>query len=137
MNMTIEHANVLFTKELDRRGNSRFPVQEEVVYKVLSSKSAPLVGRGRTLNIGSGGILFTTESNLTVGRAVEISVNWPARIGGTCPLKLVALGKVIRSEAGKAAVRIEKYQFKTRGMGGLAGIDSRVSPSANHYPDAP
>jgi len=33
-------------------------------------------------------------------------------------LKFVAVGRVIRSEPGRAAVRIERYQFKTRGAGG-------------------
>jgi hypothetical protein len=51
---------------------------------------------------------------------VEISVNWPARLGGTCPLQLVATGRVVRSEADKAAVKIERYEFKTRSSSGLS-----------------
>jgi hypothetical protein len=74
-------------------------------------------GAGKTLNIGSGGVLFTTEEKLPLGRPVEISVNWPARLGGTCPLKFVAMGKVVRSEAARAAVRIERYEFRTRASG--------------------
>jgi hypothetical protein len=69
---------------------------------------------GTTLNIGSGGILFTTEERLAPGRMVELSVNWPARLDGTCPLQFVATGRVVRSEANTAAVRIERYEFKTR-----------------------
>jgi hypothetical protein len=78
------------------------------------------------LNIGSGGILITTEEQLPMGLVVEISVNWPARLGGTCPLKFVAQGRVVRSEADKAAVRIERYEFKTRGTSALrvAGVAS-------------
>jgi hypothetical protein len=30
-------------------------------------------------------------------------------------LKFVAVGRVVRAEAGRAAVRIERYEFKTRG----------------------
>ena len=73
-----------------------------------------MTGVGRTLNIGSGGILFTTEERLPTGRLVELSVNWPARLDGTCPLKMVARGRVVRSEDTKAAVRIERYEFRTR-----------------------
>jgi hypothetical protein len=106
---------------MDRRGTSRFPVREEVRYKVLqSSKTPPVIGCGQTLNMGSGGILFTTEERLTVGRTVEIAVNWPARLDGTCPLKFVATGKVIRAESGKAAVRLERYEFRTRAMSAVA-----------------
>lgn len=55
-----------------------------------------------------------------MGRMVEISVNWPARLGGSCPLKFVATGPVVRSEPDKAAIRIEKYEFRTRSANGLA-----------------
>jgi hypothetical protein len=76
-------------------------------------------GSGTTLNIGSGGILFTTEEKLPIGRMVELSVNWPARLDGICPLQFVATGRVIRSDGLKAAVRIERYEFKTRRVSSL------------------
>lgn len=98
----------------DRRENSRFPVREEVRYRVLHSKTALVSGAGKTLNISSGGILFTTDQKLPLGRLVELSVDWPARLGGTCPLQFVAVGRVLRADPGKAAVRIERYEFKTR-----------------------
>ncbi len=97
----------------DRRRTTRFPVNEEVKYRVLL-KASKISGTGKTLNIGSGGVLFTTEEKLPLGRHVELSVNWPARLGGTCPLKFVAQGRVVRSENSKAAVRIERYEFRTR-----------------------
>jgi hypothetical protein len=97
----------------DRRRTNRFPVNEELRYRVLH-KSSRIEGTGKTLNIGSGGALFTTEEKLPLGRQVEISVNWPARLDGICPLKLVALGRVVRAEQTRAAVRIERYEFRTR-----------------------
>ena len=103
----------------DRRGTSRYPVREEVKYRVIQARDSKTVGTGTTLNIGSGGILFTTEEKLPMGRMVELAVNWPARLGGTCPLKFVATGRVVRSEENRAAVRIERYEFKTRGASGL------------------
>jgi c-di-GMP-binding flagellar brake protein YcgR len=98
----------------DRRGNSRFPVREEVRYRVLNAKSLNSTGVGKTLNISSGGILFTTEGRLPMGKLVEVAVNWPARLGGACALKFVVVGRVVRAENDKAAVRIERYEFKTR-----------------------
>ena len=97
----------------DRRRNNRFPVNEDLKYRVMH-KAARISGSGRTINMGSGGVLFTTEEKLPLGRHVEISMNWPARLGGTCPLKFVATGRVVRAEEGKAAVRIERYEFRTR-----------------------
>jgi hypothetical protein len=98
----------------DRRGTSRFPVREEVRYRVLHAKLLNVTGVGKTLNIGSRGILFTTEEKLPMGKLVEVAVNWPARLGGSCPLRFVAVGRVVRAENDKAAVRIERYEFKTR-----------------------
>lgn len=102
-------------KSQERRLTSRFPMHEDVTYKVSRSKHEPITGSGTTLNISSDGILFTTEEMLPVGRTVELSVNWPARLDGTCALKFVAVGRVVRSEASQAVARIERYQFKTRG----------------------
>ena len=55
-----------------------------------------------------------------MGRLIEVAVDWPVRLDGACRLQFVAVGKVVRSEAGKAAVRIERYQFKTRGGNAMA-----------------
>jgi hypothetical protein len=104
----------------DRRRNTRFPLREEVKYRVRHSKTLVTSGTGKTLNIGSGGILFSSDQKLALGKTLEISVNWPARLDGTCPLQFVATGKVIRSDHGKTAVRIERYEFKTRGSGSTA-----------------
>ena len=103
----------------DRRGTNRFPVREDVRYRLVQSRTAKVSGCGTTLNIGSGGILFTTEDKLPIGRMVELSVNWPARLDGICPLQFVATGRVVRSDALIAAVRIERYEFKTRSMGSM------------------
>jgi hypothetical protein len=115
MTPDIPQAGPDLANSFERRGTGRFPLQEELRYRLLQSKTLQVSGSGQTLNIGSGGILFTTEDKLPIGRLVELSVNWPARLGGTCPLKFVAIGRVIRSEADRAAVRIERYEFKTRG----------------------
>jgi len=89
-------------------------VQQDVRYRVIQSRTERISGVGTTLNMGSGGILFTTEERLPLGRMIEISVSWPARLDGTCPLQFVATGRIVRSEALTAAVRIERYEFKTR-----------------------
>lgn|SRR5215469_15741092 len=109
-----------FGGPLERRETSRFPVREEVRYRVLQSKTAQTNGAGKTVDISSGGILFTTSERLQPGRLVEISVNWPARLDGTCALQLVATGRVVRSDNDTAAVRIERYEFKTRASSAMA-----------------
>lgn len=106
-------ARVVIGGAADRRRNNRFPVNEEVKYRVMH-KASRISGTGTTLNMGSGGLLFTTEEKLPLGRHVEISMNWPARLDGICPLKFVASGRVVRADNNRAAVRIERYEFRTR-----------------------
>jgi hypothetical protein len=116
MNVSTEVNSAHIGGILDRRETVRFPVHEDVRYRVIQAKVPKLSGLGTTLNMGSGGILFTTEDPLPLGRLVELSVNWPARLDGTCPLQFVATGRVVRSEPTRAAVRIERYEFKTRSL---------------------
>ena len=54
-------------------------------------------GTGKTINISSGGVWFTTESMLTIGMPVELSMNWPVLLNDSCPMKLMIYGCVIRS----------------------------------------
>ena len=104
-----------FNSQRERRSSDRFPIDREVRYKLLDPKGAILAGTGRTLDMSSGGILFTTENSLTTGKRVELSVSWPAQLNNSCRLKLVALGRVVRSEVSAAAIVIEKYEFRTQG----------------------
>jgi hypothetical protein len=113
-----------FGANTDRRETSRFPVREDVKYTVVHSRAVKTSGSGRTLNFGSGGLLFTTEDRLPVGRTVELSVTWPALLGGKCPLQFVATGRVVRSESNRAAVKIERYEFRTRGGASAAAANS-------------
>jgi c-di-GMP-binding flagellar brake protein YcgR len=104
---------------VERRGNSRYPIKEDVRYRVLQSKAVQVSGSGKTLDISSGGILFTTSVRLQPGQLVEVAVNWPATVG-TCQLQLVAIGRVVRSDDDTAAVCIEHYEFRTRASNAVA-----------------
>lgn len=98
----------------DRRLTSRFPLQQEVRYRLVQSKAMAAKGVGHTVDISSGGVLFTTSDRLPIGRLVEIAMNWPARLNGTCALQFVARGRVIRSDGKTAVIRIQRYEFRTR-----------------------
>lgn len=98
----------------ERRATDRFPIENDVRYKLLEARRIAQTGKGRTQNISSGGILFTTESQLALGQRIELAVDWPAQLNEHCGLKLVALGKIVRSSTDTAAINIEKYDFRTR-----------------------
>jgi hypothetical protein len=82
---------------------------------VHRGKGSEQVGLGKTVNMSSGGVLFTTESPLPEGDRVELAVCWPAQLNQMLPLKLVAQGLLVRSYETQAAILIERYEFKTRG----------------------
>ena len=99
----------------ERRSKRRFRIEQEVRYKMLYGQRIAETGTGKTINISSGGLWFTTESMLTPGLPVEISMNWPVLLNDSCPMKLMIYGCVVRSNEQGAAVVIERYEFRTQG----------------------
>jgi len=96
----------------DRRHTIRFPLREPVEYRLILSKHFSITGKGQTLNVGSGGILFSTQHLLPVGGLVEVVMDWPARPEGALALQLVAAGRVLRSDHRQAAVRLDRHQLQ-------------------------
>ena len=101
------------TANSERRHADRFPIEREVRYRVLNKRGGDEAGDGKTVNMSSAGILFTTDSMVLPGRRLEIAVNWPAQLNNQCALKLVARGRVVRFEGGRAAMEIQQYEFRT------------------------
>lgn len=108
----------------ERRATRRFAIEQEVSYKVLDHRAAvPEGGDGKTLDISSKGVLFETVERLRPGKRVEVSVNWPAQLEGGCPLKFVAVGRVVRADETRAAMHIEQHEFRTRRNKELPAIE--------------
>jgi len=100
---------------VERRASRRFPIEQEVSYRVLDHKAiVPESGVGRTFDISSGGVRFGTEQRLRSGKRIEVSVSWPAVLEGGCLLKFVAVGRIVRVEDARASIIIEQYEFRTR-----------------------
>ena len=104
---------------VERRAADRFPIEREVRYRILNKRSNNEEGTGRTINISSNGVLFTTDQILIPGKRLELSISWPAQLDNKCQLKLVARGRVTRLEQGRAAIEIQQYEFRTQGTKGL------------------
>ncbi|MDX2153003.1 MAG: PilZ domain-containing protein [Bryobacteraceae bacterium] len=105
--------------DFERRGSERYPIEREVRYRIIGKKAADESGAGTTVNISSGGVLFTTDKLLLPGKRIEMAISWPAQLNDKCPLKLVAQGRIVRYEQGLAAISIQKYEFRTMGAAGL------------------
>ncbi len=97
----------------DRRTAVRFPIEQPVRYRALTSATHD-AGTGKTLDMSSNGVLFETEAVFRPGCRLELSVAWPAQLGKTA-LKLVLEGRVVRSEPGRTAVVVDRYEFRTQG----------------------
>jgi hypothetical protein len=106
---------LLANGERERRMKRRFHIEQEVRYKMLYGQRIAETGVGKTRNISSGGVWFTTESMLTPGLPIELSMTWPVLLNDSCPMKLMIYGCVVRSSDKGAAVAIERYEFRTQG----------------------
>jgi len=123
------------TNERERRAKRRFQIEQDVRYKMLYGQRIAETGSGKTLNISSSGVWFTTETMLTIGMPVELSMTWPVLLNDSCPMKLMIYGCVVRSNERGAAVAIERYEFRTQGRtfqqqaqhpGIPAGVELRI-----------
>ncbi len=113
----VKYVNTEQKTQADRRHSDRFPIEREVRYRVLSKRSGEESGDGKTINISSSGVLFTSEHILLPGRRMELSISWPAQLDNKCPLKLVARGRVVRFDHGRVAIEIQQYEFRTQSSG--------------------
>jgi len=103
----------------ERRASDRFPIARDLRYKMLSKRNGDENGSGRTVNMSSNGVLFSTDNILLPGRRVEVSINWPAQLNSNVGLKLVARGRIVRYEQGMAAMEIQQYEFRTQGSASI------------------
>jgi hypothetical protein len=108
------------TREADRRRSDRFAIEREIRYKALNKRGGEEAGEGKTVNMSSSGVLFTSDQILRPGRRIELSISWPAQLNNKCALKLVARGRIVRFENGLAAMEIQQYEFRTQSAPGAS-----------------
>ena len=97
----------------DRRFNRRYEISLSLRWSVLWQRQVLASGMGTTIDLSSGGILFQAGRSLPVGKQVELSIAWPARIADFPPLQLVVSGIVVRSEGNRNAIRMTHHEFRT------------------------
>jgi hypothetical protein len=96
----------------DRRTNRRYSIHLPVQYRVSQRGMMSRSGSGTTRDISTNGISFRCRKPLPVGSHVELTVDWPARYGDVYPIDLHLTGFIVRSDAGRAAVRITSRRFR-------------------------
>jgi hypothetical protein len=58
-------------------------------------------------------VAFSADHELEPGAAVEFSINWPALLDQTCPIRLVVFGRVLRGAGRTAVCTVDKHEFRT------------------------
>jgi len=90
--------------------------------RILRAGLGVLGGAGETVNVSSGGVLFTADRRLEVGETLEYTIAFPPRPGSPGNTDLHCLGKVLRYEGTLAdaerqaklyvmAATIERHEF--------------------------
>jgi hypothetical protein len=97
------------------RSNRRYPVQFDLRYKVLRG-GAPLRGIGVTREFSSTEVQFAADRDLPLGAEIELSLDWPLRLDGGCPLQLMVFGKIAATGENGATLPISRYEFRTRSL---------------------
>ena len=98
---------------VERRSKRRFVMEREIRYRVLDQDKIIAAGFGKTSNLSSSGVAFSTDRDLPSGAFIELSIAWPALLENRCPLQLIGFGRVLRSAQGRIATTIEQYEFRT------------------------
>ena len=115
----------------ERRSHWRYDVGLNLRYRVLGRRFRQQ-GTGRTCNMSKGGICFRADQSLPEGRRVELSIDWPVRLDGLCPLQLRITGTVVRTSEMSTVIKTTRYEFCPRAGASVAlrqGADGSIDPA--------
>ena len=106
------------TVNTERRASTRFAMELKVNYTVSDRRRALVkTGSGRTIDMSSSGLRFTTDSPLIAGLRLTVCIDWPVLLDGAVRLQLVVSGAVVRANGAAAVLRIRRHQFRTSRLG--------------------
>ena len=69
----------------DRREDRRYAIELGLKYKLIRRRRVLETGKGFTVDLSSGGILFEAERPLPLGLNVELLIDWPVLLHNTAP----------------------------------------------------
>jgi hypothetical protein len=98
----------------DRRLCRRYPLVLDVLYEIVGRGRVLQSGRGQSINISAGGILFETPDLLPVGTPIRLRVAWPRQLSASVGLQLEISGRTVRVEDTRAVVAIVRHEFLVR-----------------------
>jgi PilZ domain len=95
----------------NRRRVQRFNLRLGLRYRLSEKGVEHRWSTGTTKDLSREGLGIKPRRALPVGSHIEIRIDWPARYESVRPVELQITGFVIRSENGRAAVRISSHRF--------------------------
>ena len=111
----------------ERRSHRRYLVSTNLLYRLAASDPSARYGRGTSVDISSGGLLFEAEEQLPTNTRIELTIQWPTRINDDIQLTLYVKGETVRFEGTRAAVKFDHATFR------LEGASDRGKISGNGY----
>ena len=112
---------------IERRSKVRFPLQLPVSYRTIG-RGASCTGEGCVVNMSRRGILVSSRHEIGVGALMELNIEWPPLLYGRIPLRLVAVGKLVRCDAFSFAVVLGRHQFRTAKKKDVSFDESAAEP---------
>src|ERR1017187_5024315 len=94
----------------ERRGDRRYGIQLDIRWQLLHRRRVLDSGIGRTRDLPSRAILFEVGRLLPARAPLESATSWTALLPGVSPLKLVAAGRVVRSDGTRTAIRMTQHE---------------------------
>jgi len=94
----------------ERRSTPRFPLELELICGRLKGGRVRKAKSGRTKNLSSQGVLFTSDEPYEIGAMLWLSIAWPASRDGE-RVELSILGRVLRSDSEGTALAIKRHDF--------------------------
>lgn len=82
----------------------------------MRSKGGPESGTGRTLNISRRGMLVETDTQLAVGKRIEIDVDLGDAVGGGAPIILHVQGVTLRRDDSSIAIAIRRHKLSAENV---------------------
>lgn len=96
----------------DRRSARRFPIALNIKFTGLL-QDAEEEGTGTTVNIGSRGMMFQTNSSLPIGSWLGFLIDWPTSPQSETVM-LAARGRVVHSSEGRIGVALNWHEFRRK-----------------------
>ncbi|HEY1338471.1 MAG TPA: PilZ domain-containing protein [Bryobacteraceae bacterium] len=95
----------------ERRRDRRYAIQSDLEYSLMRRGRVVAAGRGQSIDISSGGMLFEASEPLPLGFSIAVVLPWPARFSQTLALELEVSGRIVRSEGNRIAIQIVHHEF--------------------------